>query len=136
MHYFYRKNEPIPVNLFHPRWLIDGPSVVRSHWEIRLNNRDFSTGEPLEVQDFGDRFVDAGEQLIIDRTITVVERLKNLPPGEKEPFALALKKAIDSLISRHEEKLRRLETFPWRLPDRLVQLKVTFILKLCRLGKR
>jgi hypothetical protein len=48
MQYYYCKNEAIPINLFHPRWLIDGPSVLYSSWEIRLDNHDFSIGEPLE----------------------------------------------------------------------------------------
>ena len=29
MAYFYVRKEPIPLNIFHPRWLIDGPSVLR-----------------------------------------------------------------------------------------------------------
>jgi hypothetical protein len=34
MLYFYRKNQPISPNLFHPRWLIDGPSVLHEPWQI------------------------------------------------------------------------------------------------------
>jgi hypothetical protein len=127
MYYFYCNNKPIPINLFHPRWLIDGPSVMRSHWQIRLDNTDFSNGEPIETQRTGDRFAGAGEQLIIDTAIAMVERLKNLPPGEKEPFALAFKKMCDSLTSQHDKKLERLETFPRRLPDPLMQPKVSFV---------
>jgi hypothetical protein len=28
MLYFYRKDEPIPINLFYPCWLIDGPFTL------------------------------------------------------------------------------------------------------------
>jgi hypothetical protein len=38
MLYFYRKNEPIPINLFYPRLLINGPSVLYKPLQIRLDN--------------------------------------------------------------------------------------------------
>jgi hypothetical protein len=57
----------------------------------------------------------------------MVERHKNLPPGEKEAFALTFKKMGDSLNSRHDERLERLETLPRRLPDPIIQPKVTFV---------
>ena len=44
MLHFYRKNEPIPINLFHPRWLIDGPSVLHEPWHIRLDNHRLLKG--------------------------------------------------------------------------------------------
>ena len=125
--YFYCNNKPIPINLFHPRWLIDSPSVIRLHQQIRLDNYDFSKGEPIEERHIGDRFAGTGEQLIVDTAIIIVERLKNLPPSEKEPFALTFKKMSDSLISQHDKKLERLETFPRRLPNPLIQPKVTFV---------
>jgi hypothetical protein len=105
MQYYYCKNEAIPINLFHPRWLIDGPSVLHFSWEIRLDNHDFSIGEPLEPRHIGDRSAGAGEQLILDTALIILDRHKNLPIGEKEPFALAFKKMCDSLVSQHDEKL-------------------------------
>jgi hypothetical protein len=30
---FYFRGEPLPLSLFHPRWLLDGPSVVQS-WRM------------------------------------------------------------------------------------------------------
>jgi hypothetical protein len=97
MLYFYRKNEPIPIQLFHPRWLIDGPSVLHKPWQIRLDNYDYTRDRYTGDQDTGDRSGRAGKQLIIDTTLAMVEKHKNLPPGEKETFALAFKKLNDSL---------------------------------------
>jgi hypothetical protein len=130
MLYFYRKNEPIPANLFHPRWLIDGPAVLHKPWQIRLDNIDYTMGGNTiteEAKHTGDRSLGAGRQLIIDTTMAMVEKHQNLPPGEKESFALAFKKMSDILATNQEQKLERLKAFPRRLPDAIVQSKVTFI---------
>jgi hypothetical protein len=128
MLYFYRKNEPIPINLFHPRWLIDGPTVLVYHWQIRLENFDYSTGAlPPDVRHTGDRSGGSGEQLIVDTALAMVERHRNLPPGEKEYFSLAFKKMCDSLVTQHDEKLERLQLLPRRLPDSIIQPRVTFV---------
>ncbi len=99
MCYFYSKNEPIPINLFYPRWLINGPSVLHTHWQIRLDNHDYSKDKPTEARDVGDRSVGARERLILNTALKIVERHKNLPPSEKELFALIFKKMCDSLVS-------------------------------------
>src|SRR6266487_2143327 len=130
MLYFYRKNEPIPANLFHPRWLIDGPAILHKPWQIRLDNIDFTMGGNTiteEAEYTGDRSLGAGRQLIIDTTMAMVEKHQNLPPGEKESFALAFKKMSDTLATNQEQKLERLKAIPRRLPDAIVQPKVTFV---------
>jgi hypothetical protein len=58
----------------------------------------------------------------------MAERHKNLPPGEKEPFALAFTKMCDSLVSQHDEKLIRLQEPPRRLPDAILQPKLMYLL--------
>jgi hypothetical protein len=127
MLYFYYKNEPIPINLFHPRWLIDGPFFLREPWHIRLDNHDFSKGELIEDRYAGDRSARAGEQLIIDASLRMVEIHQSLPAGEKETFAQAIKKLCDSLAKNQNERLDRLKAIPQRLPDPIRQPKVTFI---------
>jgi hypothetical protein len=127
MLHFYRKNEPIPINLFHPRWLIDGPSVLHKPRHIRVDNYDYTIDEPIEDQNTGDRFARAGEQLILDTILAFVEKHKNLTPGEKETFALAFKKLSDSLANYQDRKLEQLQELPRRLPDAIIQPKVTFV---------
>jgi hypothetical protein len=127
MLYFYYKNEPIPINLFYPRWLINGPSFLREPWHIRLDNHDFSKGELIEDRYAGDRSARAGEQLIINTSLRIVEIHKSLPAGEKETFAQAFKKLCDSLAKNQDERLDRLKAMPRRLPDLIRQPKVTFI---------
>ena len=102
MLHFYRKDEPIPLNLFHPRWLINGPPVLQNPWQIRLDNINYTRGGntiTMEAEHTGDRSLGAGKQLIIDTTVAMVEKHQNLPPSEKEAFALALKKMSDSLAT-------------------------------------
>lgn len=129
MLYFYRKNEPIPINLFHPRWLVDGPSILHKPWQIRLDNFDYTRGgdDISTEENTGDRSLGAGKQLIIDTTLAMIEKHQNLPPGEKETFALTFKKMSDSLAKNQDQKLERLTAIPRRLPDAIVQPKVTFV---------
>jgi hypothetical protein len=128
MLYFYRKNEPIPINLFHPRWLVDSPSILHKPWQIRLDNFDYTRGDDIFTEEnSGDRSLGAGKQLIIDTTLAMIEKHQNLPPGEKETFALTFKKMSDSLAKNQDQKLERLKAIPRRLPDAIVQPKVTFV---------
>ena len=128
MLYFYHKNEPIPINLFHPRWLVDGPSILHKPWQIRLDNFDYTTSDDTSTEEnTGDRSLGAGKQLIIDTTLAMIEKHQNLPPGEKETFALTFKKMSDSLAKNQDQKLERLTAIPRRLPDAIVQPKVTFV---------
>jgi hypothetical protein len=128
MLYFYRQNEPIPINLFHPRWLVDGPSILHKPWQIRLDNFDYTRGDNISTEEnTGDRSLGAGKQLIIDTTLAMIEKHQNLPPGEKETFALTFKKMSDSLAKNQDQKLERLKAIPRRLPDAIVQPKVTFV---------
>ena len=83
MLYFYRKNEPIPINLFHPCWLIDGPSVLHTPWQIHLDNYDYSKDEPIGDRHIGDRSGRAGEQLIIDTALRITRR--GTPTAETSP---------------------------------------------------
>jgi hypothetical protein len=65
--------------------------------------------------------------LVIDTTLAMIEKHQNLPPGEKETFALTFKKMSDSLAKNQDQKLERLKAIPRRLPDAIVQPKVTFV---------
>jgi hypothetical protein len=126
MLYFYRKDELIPINLFHPCWLIDGLFTLYESWYIRLDNHDYLTDEPIQERYVSDRSVRAGEQLILDKSRAVVYTHQKLFFIEKEVFARAFKKICDSLISWQDEKLDQLQQLPRRLPDAIIQPKLTF----------
>jgi hypothetical protein len=87
MLYFYRKKEPIPINLFYSRWLIDSPSTLYESWHIRLDNHDYSTDELIQERYVSDRSARAREQLILDTLRAVVHTHQKLFPIKKEVFA-------------------------------------------------
>jgi hypothetical protein len=122
MAYFYVRKLAIPLNIFHPRWLIDGPSVLQEQWTIRLDNQDYSQSVVAEDRYAGDRFARRGSQLILDIALLIAEKHKSLPPGQAENFALAFKTISDTLSERQDKKLQRLRDMPSRLPDPVVPL--------------
>ena len=105
MAYFYIRKQPIPLNIFHPRWLIDGPSVLQEQWTVRLDNQDYSQSVVAEDRYAGDRFAGRGSQLILDTALLIAEKHKSLPPGQAEDFALAFKTINDTLSERQDKKL-------------------------------
>ncbi len=56
-----------------------------------------------------------------------MKKHKNLPLGEKETFALAFKKLNNNLAQHQDQKLEQLQAIPQRLPNAIIQPKVTFI---------
>ena len=76
------------------------------------------------MRDIGDQSAGTGERLILDTALKMIERHKNLPPGEKEPFALIFKKMCDSLVSQHDGKLIGLQELPRRLSNAILQPKL------------
>jgi hypothetical protein len=53
----------IPISLFHPRWLLDGPAVLQEPWKM-LWNEDHIPQQQQEERHASDRFADRGEDLI------------------------------------------------------------------------
>jgi hypothetical protein len=74
-----------------------------------------------------DRSARAGKQLMIDTTLSMVKKHKNFPPRKKKTFTLVFKKLNDSLASHQDQKLERLQAIPRRLPNAIIQPKVTFV---------
>ncbi len=127
MAYFYSRDLPIPLNLFHPRWLYDGPEVLEDPWQISLENINFDQSLQLyNTERYTGRFAGRGRQVIIDEAFKLVEQHDKLPPGEGVPFAAAYKSISNKLSRRQESKLQHLENTPAELPARLEQPKLAF----------
>lgn len=77
---------PLPLNLFYPRWLIDGPSVLCTKWEIRLDLPNYNTlgsrSITIEERYASDKFVDQGGQVILDAAFGLAKIHKQLPPKD------------------------------------------------------
>jgi hypothetical protein len=92
--------------------LINGPFVLYKPWNLRIDNHDYSKDKPNKDRFANNRAARAREQLIYNTALSIVEKHKNLPLGEKENFALAFKKVNDTLAKRQDKKLDRLQRFP------------------------
>src|ERR1700733_5881884 len=99
---FYLRGEPLPPSLFHPRWLLDSPAVVRG-WKMKLSSvvavQSVPTSEsnplltPASPSSLGNPrgYADNRAQIIIDAAAKAVEKLRSLPAGQKESFAISFK---------------------------------------------
>jgi hypothetical protein len=98
MAYFYQDDLLLPLPLFYPRWLIDGPSVLTERWHIRIDNLniDRSGIMPREDRYIRDKFVNRGEQVILNSTAKLARLHQELPPKEAILFA----KSVELLASR------------------------------------
>ena len=89
MAYFYQADLPLPLLLFYPRWLLDGPSVLPRKWHIRADNpnRDLSHLPIQEDRYTRDKFVNRGEQVILNNTVKLARLYQELLPKEAILFA-------------------------------------------------
>jgi hypothetical protein len=116
--HFYLKTH-LPIGLFHPRWLLDGPPVITRSQPWKMSR---SCVTPDVSMDYltGDRYKDAGEQLMVHTIQKAVEKLHSLPAGQKEAFALSFVQGATRL-SKHQDnlttsRLRIPATLPNALP--------------------
>ena len=123
---FYLRNKPLPVSLFHPRWLLDGPPVVHS-WKMATSLPSLDTSPPPNRSRVGSpsldtaapriRYPDNGEQLIIDAATKAIQKLKSLPPGEKEGYASGFDQLASKLTFKQDELTSSRQAMPAELPD-------------------
>ncbi|KAH6973981.1 hypothetical protein EDB80DRAFT_831305 [Ilyonectria destructans] len=57
----------IPLTLLHPRWLLDGPPVVRN-WTMSYGEQTV----PEDAENLGDRYQDGGRNMILQSALEVV----------------------------------------------------------------
>jgi hypothetical protein len=101
MAYFYQANLPLPLNLFHPRWLIDDPPILHEIWQMRVDNPNYDLSDrPREDRYIRDKFANRGEQVILDITIELVELHKQLPPEDAPHFAKTVQRMARNLKSK------------------------------------
>jgi hypothetical protein len=119
---FYLRGEPLPISLFHPRWLLDGPTIVQS-WRISSSRLAIESKTPslslATSPSTGVRYQDDGAQLIIDTAAKVVETLRSLPIGQKETFASGFFDLTSKLQSRTSEIMASRIAMPAKLPPPL-----------------
>lgn len=126
-HWLYQsfiEKTQVPVSLFHPRWLLDGPLVVRrGDWKMGRGNQG---NQPPLIEDIVDRYKDHGEQMIKDEADEAIRRLRRLPAGQKEGYASTTAMAIAAVADRQDFITLSRTILPARLPDPLVEPPLKF----------
>jgi hypothetical protein len=132
---FYTRNQPLPVSLFHPRWLLDGPPVIYS-WKMATSvsspdtspspNRTRARPSSFDIAIPRTRYASNGEQLIIDAATKAVQKLKSLPPGEKEEYASGFDQLASKLACKQDEITSSRQAMPSELPDAIPKQDVLF----------
>src|SRR3979411_2679792 len=113
---------PLPLSLFHPRWLFDGPAVLHERWVMSWDPELMpALGPSLADRHAGDRYAAQGQQMVEESALAVFDKLKRLPPGMKESFATAFAKGAESLLPQKGSMLASREEFPPTLPEPLVE---------------
>jgi hypothetical protein len=120
-HWLYpaaKNGTAIPLSLFHPRWLLDGPAVLHKPWKM-LWNEDYSPQRQTEERYAGDRFANRGEDLIREAALAAIQKLKSLPAAQAETFASSFKKGTEKLATAQDKMSAALERMPLELPGPL-----------------
>jgi hypothetical protein len=122
-HWLYKvfvDNVPIPLSLFHPRWLLDGPAVLHERWtmswDLTLNLQQQSSDRHT-----GDRYSRRGEDLIMEAALAAIEKHKTLPAGQAETFASRFKIGTEKLAVAQDKLTASLNALPLTLPAPLVE---------------
>ena len=105
MAYYYSRDEPIPANLFDPRWFLDGPPHLLNLWDVKFDTPDFVLFYDLSKISYndrysGDRFANRGADIIIDAAIHATEVLKSLLAEDSSEYALTFNAITSKLTSR------------------------------------
>jgi hypothetical protein len=111
----------LPLSLFHPRWLFDGPSVLHEHWKMSWND---STYVPLPIrvpEASRSYFHGRGEEMVKGAALESVLLLRKCPPGVAENFAVAIRDMNAVLLEKQQNMLTRAEAAPLELPAPLPQ---------------
>jgi hypothetical protein len=83
-------NVPIPLSLFHPRWLLDGPLVLHERWVIGWDSAPNLQRQSSD-RHAGDRYTRRGEDLIMEAALAAIKKHKSLPARQAETFASRFK---------------------------------------------
>ena len=109
-HWLYpaaRDGIPIPLSLFHPRWLLDGPAALHKPWKM-LWDEEYIPQRQEEERYASDRFAHRGEDLIQEAALATIEQLKSLLATQAKAFASSFKKGIERLTIAQERLLATL----------------------------
>jgi hypothetical protein len=83
--HFYDHGVPVPLEIFHPRWLYDGPSVLTEKWVMSLCNTvpicEISTERAATERYSGHKFANRGRQVILLQHFKWLNSIRSFPPA-------------------------------------------------------
>jgi hypothetical protein len=114
------KDEPIPISLFHPQWLLDGPPALAQPWRMSYQSQE-PQQRPGIVEDrqAGDRFRRGGEELLASVALSAELAREHLGGQEGEELAHAIAGDTAERVSQAMRMREKRENLPARLPDRI-----------------
>jgi hypothetical protein len=135
-HWLYKAfvdDVPIPLSLFHPHWLLDGPAVLHELWVIswdpaldRLEQE--SLAHDMQQQSSNkhtsDRYSRRGKDLIMEAAFAAIEKHKSLPAGQAENFASKFKIGTDKLAVTQDKLAASFDALLLTLLEPLVEPNV------------
>jgi hypothetical protein len=128
-HWLYKAfidDVPIPISLFHPRWLLDGLESLPKGWNLSWNPTQIRVDAQQKSEDrhIGDRYARRGEDLIMEAALATIEKHRSLPAGQAENFASKFKLGTDKLAIAQDKLTASHDVLPATLPEPLVEPNV------------
>ena len=114
----------LPLSLFHPRWLFDGPPVLCDRWIMLWNTNEGAPRAPSPVQmpELSlSRFHNRGEDMVKGAAMEAVLLLRQCPPSLAEGYAVAVRDMNAVLLEKQRELIARADVAPLELPLPLPQ---------------
>jgi hypothetical protein len=112
----------LPLSLFHPRWLFDGPPVLHEVWKMLWCNHSEKAPSPTRDLDASrSRFHGHGEEMVKGAAMEAVLLLRKCPPSLAENYAVAVRDMNAVLLEKQQQLLARAEQAPLELPPPLPQ---------------
>lgn len=102
----------IPFTLLHPRWLLDGPPVVRN-WTMSYGDQTI----PEDSENLGDRYQDGGRNMILQSALEAVRAQGSLSGQQAEEFSRLFRLQNDRLMSGFRKQVESRALLPPKLPE-------------------
>jgi len=88
----------LPLSLFHPRWLFDGPLVLHESWQILWEGTQQAPSPAREPDMSRSRFHGRGKEMVKGAAMETVLLLRQCPPSVAENYTVAVRDMNAALL--------------------------------------
>jgi hypothetical protein len=110
----------LPLSLFHPQWLFDGPPVLYERWHMSWDGAQQAPSPARDPDLFRSRFHSRGEEMVKGAALETVLLLWQCPPSVAENYAVAVRD-MNAVLLEKQQLLARAKETPLKLPPPLPQ---------------